>query len=597
MSLNIQTISIEPDLLQFGEFIVSTINYVYPLAIDSLELFGVPDINLRKLVLNSIPSGEKFDITTVIKRPRQIQSVARLVRGQVPEYARNEFPRFVEFLQKYYEWMENRGNALDLMKNLIKHQDVDRAEDPFLQGIQSEVMRKFPKNLYVDPSNPNNKINVQNVIKNIVQFYGRKGTEQSFKFLFLSVLGTEVDFYYPREDILKPSDGKWIQNYSIRTILGPNSSDTPFAFANKRIVGATSNTTALVEYVIKFNIGFETVYEIFLNKSSIAGQFLPGEVITSDEAPGVRAVPSPVAIGFSFYNRGSGYSKGAKIKSNFNLFGVQEIEGVVAEVNTQGNVLSVDLVSPGFNIPNTAFDDVNPNDRTYSGILSYDTDGNDSLHVIPQIGTIIKYPGYYLNDDGKLSDSKFIQDGYFYQQFSYVLRSSESLDNYKTLVQDIIHPIGLKMFGEFLTENFVKSFSDVSSKLYLDWYAVAPYDMPISQKPTWELTIHLDDNIQPELDEYQLESLVSYATGANIYSIDKFKFTYKPNNVGNDQNRMTGLNLNYWNGEHANYQIKDFFDLSVSDFLYQPWTRTKIQPEPIVKTTETSDTPTPLPPG
>ena len=43
--------------------------------------------------------------------------------------------------------------------------------------------------------------------------------------------------------------------------------------------------------------------------------------------------------------------------------------------------------------------------------------------LIPVLGGTIKYSGRWLNDKGKLDSSMVVQDSFFYQDFSYVLRS------------------------------------------------------------------------------------------------------------------------------------------------------------------------------
>jgi alpha-tubulin suppressor-like RCC1 family protein len=514
----------------------------------------------------------------------------------LPQYVQSDFPRFIDFLEKYYEWMEIRGNALGLSKDLPRLQDLDTTEDPFLHSLQKEVMSRFPKELYVDPANPNNRVKIQNAIKNIVQFYGAKGTERAYKYLFRLILGAEIDFYYPRVDMLRPSDGKWIQNYSVRVEMPTNSADTPFAFINKKIIGQNSQSSAFVEYAIKLEIGLNVVYELFLNRSSITGEFYPGEILYSDEAPNVFANPVTCVTGFKLFDKGSNYSIGTEIASNFQNFNIQDFKATVSTVNTLGNVTKVDIVSPGFKIPPTAFSEVKIGERTYNNILVYEPDGDNQLHIIPQVGTIIKYKGYFLNDDGKLSDAKFIQDSFYYQQFSYVIKVSESFDFYESFVKDLIHPSGLKLFGNFLSENFISSGAKVQNNLQITWHNEVEYN-DISFKPLdVELKLEVDPNIQPELDEYQLESLVRYRNGASLNSIDRFKFTYKPNG-GNDEDRLLySGNSNYWKTDFANYQIKDFFDIIVGDFWMKPWLRTKIQPEPILKD-PLCDTASPFPSG
>jgi hypothetical protein len=62
------------------------------------------------------------------------------------------------------------------------------------------------------------------------------------------------------------------------------------------------------------------------------------------------------------------------------------------------------------------------------------------------------YPGRYLNDDGHLSSYNFLQNRDYYQNFSYVVRVNESLATYRKAVLDILHPGGLKLFGEHTHE-------------------------------------------------------------------------------------------------------------------------------------------------
>jgi hypothetical protein len=73
------------------------------------------------------------------------------------------------------------------------------------------------------------------------------------------------------------------------------------------------------------------------------------------------------------------------------------------------------------------------------------------------LGPIAKYPGYYTSNDGFLNDSIYIQDSYYYQDFSYVIRINRQLDQYKELLKSTIHPGGLALFGEFDIFNNFKS--------------------------------------------------------------------------------------------------------------------------------------------
>ena len=74
-------------------------------------------------------------------------------------------------------------------------------------------------------------------------------------------------------------------------------------------------------------------------------------------------------------------------------------------------------------------------------------DGNANLvSVITGLG--IK-EGVFLDDDGKVS-FKIIQDSYYYQDYSYVIKSGLAFQTYSDTLKAIIHPAGLQSFGEIL---------------------------------------------------------------------------------------------------------------------------------------------------
>ena len=81
--------------------------------------------------------------------------------------------------------------------------------------------------------------------------------------------------------------------------------------------------------------------------------------------------------------------------------------------------------------------------------------------VYGNISGYIKRFGFFDSDLGKLSSSsQKITDSYYYQDFSYVIRSTKSLKDYKSKVDKTVHPLGFKLFGEVAIEgsgNFVTS--------------------------------------------------------------------------------------------------------------------------------------------
>jgi len=83
--------------------------------------------------------------------------------------------------------------------------------------------------------------------------------------------------------------------------------------------------------------------------------------------------------------------------------------------------------------------------------------GNANLTPIITGSYISK--GLYLNDDSKIDD-KIIQDSYFYQDFSYVIRSNENFGTYSELIKNILHPAGLEFFGEIVLLSLIENIFD-----------------------------------------------------------------------------------------------------------------------------------------
>ncbi len=65
--------------------------------------------------------------------------------------------------------------------------------------------------------------------------------------------------------------------------------------------------------------------------------------------------------------------------------------------------------------------------------------------------------GNFNTEDGFLSSSKKIQDSYYYQKFSYVLRTGSNAPLWKNSFNRLIHPAGFIFFGEILILIYLQS--------------------------------------------------------------------------------------------------------------------------------------------
>ena len=145
------------------------------------------------------------------------QKTSLLVNNQLPEFIREEYPQFISFLEAYYQFLENEqivngiSQSNDLttkLKNLRYISDIDSSISEFEEQFYNQFLSLLPKDTKVDKAF---------LIKNILPLYQAKGTEKSFYFLFRLLFGEDITLTYPRNQILRTSDGKWSIENIIRT--------------------------------------------------------------------------------------------------------------------------------------------------------------------------------------------------------------------------------------------------------------------------------------------------------------------------------------------------------------------------------------------
>ena len=175
---------------------------------------------------------------------------------------------------------------INASRNVKSFQDIDKAPAGFVELFRKEFIRGFG----VDSVG-----NTSTLLKNIKDFYRSKGNENSFRYIFRLLFGiTEVEFYYPGTDITRLSDGRWKLDKSVKIFT--NLATAPDSFLGRTIVGQTSNVSAVVERIERYQIGSEDITELFLSRfdannsayEAVTGtnyaNFSQGETIKADSA-------------------------------------------------------------------------------------------------------------------------------------------------------------------------------------------------------------------------------------------------------------------------------------------------------------------------
>jgi hypothetical protein len=245
-----------------------------------------------------------------------------IVDRQVPEFVREDHPQFVRFLEAYYEWLEQNYKNRDL-ENLG---DIDSTLDEYVEYFADQFLATFPKALVVDK---------RIIIKHAKEIYLAKGTPKSYDLLFRLMFNEEPQqIYYPKQDMLRVSDGKWSQSYILRgyDIQGDSFELIGQTITQEAVSSFDQPATARVEAIVKYNVGTDLITEITLSSNGIIGIFEQNQPIKGESnSTGSEIIVQliPFVKDLEVTSRGKYYSTGDPVT-------VVEGDGVDAriEVNT-----------------------------------------------------------------------------------------------------------------------------------------------------------------------------------------------------------------------------------------------------------------------
>jgi hypothetical protein len=415
-----------------------------------------------------------------------------IVSKQLPEFVREDFPVFVTFLKKYYEYLETIDS-----RNIEDLRDIDKTADEYIQYFNNEFA------FLNSPDFSTANIDPRLYLRKSKQIFNSKGSEDAFKFLFRVLYNKNVDVTYPWDSVLKTSDGKWNQDTSI--FVNVTSGNVNSLIGNQVTVYGT-NTRVKVTVDRISNVR-DNIYEIFINKN-FYGNISINDTIKFN---GVTGTVGSTISGYSIENPGKGYRVGDLIRGSevFNNITINQLIKVT-KVDSNGGILKVQPIEFGTGYANdfyllalkenqtvvaqsslsaykdgnlqyfipddSAIDkyteygymskpnvwDINYAEATSAGEVieqfSYITPTNQPINIEYalikfNIGAVARYQGYYSTNDGFLDDTIKLQDSKYYQKYSYQLTVDEALSSYKNYIMTVMHAAGMKLFSEYQIQN------------------------------------------------------------------------------------------------------------------------------------------------
>lgn len=293
--------------------------------------------------------------------------VSAFIPSQLPDFIKADNPKFKRFLELYYQWLEQNapdgisntaGNTIYHAMQISSYRDIDDTPSEFIKYFRDELLPYVPENSSLD---------IRKILKSAREFYSKKGSDESVKWLFRALFNEDIELNYPKEQILITSDGKWKKPKAFRITVSETNKNIDVNLLEKRLVtGKISGATCFVESAnrtIDIDNGREII-EIYI--SNIKKYFENGEYITINyvDANGVDKVFSEKIIGTlsnlrvdsniktdpQQKRRGLLYNVGDPVVITGGLALTAEAEdaiGIVGNV-TLGSIEQVNVVFPGY---------------------------------------------------------------------------------------------------------------------------------------------------------------------------------------------------------------------------------------------------------
>ena len=371
----------------------------------------------------------------------------------LPEQLRGTATNLIAFLDNYYT-QENLADAPSQLISFInKNQDLDQVTDEkFVDALAQTVAKNISTSSVTERTF---------LLKRLVDYYNLKGTEKSILIFFQLFYNMIVQIEEPYKKILVPSGSNFQKNESIRIVSSGNDLQDLLGklIVSKNIFGLITGQ-AIVDRITKEEYD-EDIYTLHFDNGTRSGSFfVKDRIFLGDKQYGTsyRSLAEIKII-----------DGGRKFQSGDVLFldniGQNTFRAKVQNVGPNGEVTKLKIISRGagntISFPN-GLKDFKYGDEDYQyliqrGRATFPPAGNldspiNNLRVQLFFSAIITDGKYGSDQSSQLSSDAVVQDGLYYDKFSYEIRSNITFDRYKELFSQLVHPAGYNVFNKVKIE-------------------------------------------------------------------------------------------------------------------------------------------------
>jgi hypothetical protein len=264
----------------------------------------------------------------------------------------------------------------------------------------------------------------------------------------------------------------------------------------------TLQAYATIDRVFQYYQDGVPITELYL--TDLVGNFLPNVevLLTPPDSALDPFTETTFSVLGDFYIQTAG--------SNYNVGDVVYLQGdgvgfsaKVQQTGLDGAVKRIQIENSGINYVNTI-----------SALVISSNGVNTNAQIVFTPSAITRYPGYYKGNTGKISSTPKIYDGDYYQEFSYELKSAVSIDRFYSVLKQLVHPAGMKMFGSILLEDRVMCRHVASSQLTREGVPVMGNYLPY----TFGTTLDLRNNGITAAGNWVFQEYgITYGTTGDLY--------------------------------------------------------------------------------
>jgi hypothetical protein len=200
------------------------------------------------------------------------------VLGNTPEFIKNHYPKFIDFMKVYKSWGDKYDNEVHNVNVDIENfpllTSIDVNSEEYIDKFWNKLANEFPREILIDE---------RLFLKYIKQFYTSRGNERSIKYLFRILFNTPSWIFYPSEYLISTDNSSYYIPTSL--IIEKDARLSEILNYEGELFGNTSGAISNIEYIFP-TINNKNLYEIYYVVN--INDFIENEIIYTKDSLGNR---------------------------------------------------------------------------------------------------------------------------------------------------------------------------------------------------------------------------------------------------------------------------------------------------------------------